>query len=189
MRISRLVNAAAVAIVLMAAAEVLPLANAAAEEPPPRRVEITPETPAMEVSRYFSLLAHGPTQKFFTLTKQRVVLVLSTSDGTADLHGVVYLFDPAASAESLEKWINNKHSDALYADAAEPLRSVKIPAEKLRCDVSQPMKHEVGRSGDEYDQVRVSFTLDSYADEFVNVQGFKGGLDAFIRTREPDQPR
>ena len=189
MRISRLMNAAAVAIAFVAAAEILPHAHAAAEASPPRRVDIAADTPSMEVSRYFSLLAHGPTQKFFTLTKHRVVLVLSTRDGTADLQGMVYLFDPAASAESLEKWLNNQHSTALYADAAEPVQAVTIPAEKLRCDVSPPIEHEVGRSGDEYDQVRVSFTVDSYADEFVNIQGFKGSLDAFIRTREPNQPR
>jgi hypothetical protein len=149
-----------------------------------RVVEIDDDTPVVEVNRYYSLQAHGPTQQFFTLADTRVIVVLATRDGTAEVRASVHVFDPEASVESLEKWLNNQHSDALYADAAEPVRSVAIPAERLRCEVSKPIAHEVGRGGDEYDHVQVTYVLDDFSNEFIELTRYTGTLDAFVRTRE-----
>jgi hypothetical protein len=149
-----------------------------------RVVEIDDDTPVVEVNRYYSLQAHGPTQQFFTLVDTRVIVVLATRDGTAEVRASVHVFDPEASVESLEKWLNNQHSDALYADAAEPVRSVAIPAERLRCEVSKPIAHEVGRGGDEYDHVQVTYVLDDFSNELIELTRYTGTLDAFVRTRE-----
>lgn len=149
-----------------------------------RRVAISPDTPALEINRYFSPLAHGPTKKFYVLPEAKVVVVVATADGTADASATIHVFAVDATAEGVEKWINNQHSDALHPDVPEPLRSLAVPADRFHARVGPPLDHEQGQGGDEYDRVRVEFTIDAFDDGDLEVEASKGSLDAFIRTRE-----
>ncbi len=150
-----------------------------------RRVAITADTQATEVNRYFSLLAHGPTKKFYVLPDSTAVMVVATVDGKADAAATIHLFPDATTAEGIAKWINNQHSDALHPDAPMPLRSVPVPADRFHARVGPPLDHEVGQQGDEYDRVRVEFTIDAFEDGDLAVEASQGGLDAFVRTKEP----
>ena len=156
-----------------------------------RRVAITGETPATEVNRYFSPLAHGPTKKFYVLAELNVVVVLATVDGKADASATIHLFPATATADGIAKWINNQHSDALHPDVPTPVRSVSVPGDRFHTKVGPPLDHERGESGDEYDRVRVEFTIDAFEDGDLTVEASRGFLDAFIRTKEPDvrEPR
>jgi len=153
-----------------------------------RIVHLAPESPAREVNRYFSPLAHGPTKKFYSLPESRIVVVVSTADGTADASATIHVFGPAATAEAIDKWINNQHSDALFADAAEPQRSIEVPAARFHARPGAAVDHEVGERGDEYDRVRVDFTIDAFTDGDVEVRASRGSLDAFVRTKQPAAP-
>ena len=148
-----------------------------------RIVELNPESPALEVNRYYSMLAHGPTKKFYTLPGQRIVVVVSTTDGKADASAVIHVFPAAATADDIDKWINNQHSDALFADAAQPQRSIEVRAARFHVTVGAPAGHEVGEVGDEYDRVPVEFTIDAFTDGDVTVRPSRGRLDAFVRTK------
>lgn len=165
------------------------MASGAAPAEPKRVIEITPHTPVKEVNRYFSMAAHGPTKKFYVLADQRVVLVVRTEDGTAEASAVIHVFPHATAPDGIKKWINNQHSDAIHGDAAEPARTVAIPAERFHATATKPLDHEVGDNGDEYDKVRVDFTIDAFEDEHVKVKETMGSLDAFIRTRDLPQGR
>lgn len=156
-----------------------------------RRVAITADTKATEVSRYFSPLAHGPTKKFYVVPESNAVVVVATVDGTGDAAATIHLFPADVTAEGISKWINNQYSDALYPDVPKPLRSVPVPGERFHTKVGPPLEHERGESGDEYDRVRVEFTIDAFEDGDLGVVASRGFLDAFIRTKEPDvrEPR
>lgn len=66
---------------------------------------------------------------FYTLAGQQAVLVLYVDNTSAAFKatGTVYLFDPGTTEESLGKWINNQHSDGLFADSPTPTLSHKLP--------------------------------------------------------------
>jgi len=151
---------------------------------PQRLITIEKTTPVFEVNAYFSLAAHGPTKKFYTVADANAVVLVSTTDGTADAQAVVYLFAESATPESLKKWLNNQHSDALYVDAAEPVRMFAVPEKHFHAESGPPLEHEVGRGGDEYDRVRVSFAVDGFSDGDSRVEAFSSSLDAFVRTRD-----
>lgn len=149
-----------------------------------RRVAITAETKATEVNRYFSLLAHGPTKKFYVVPNSKAVVVVATRDGKADASMTIHLFSSEATADGIAKWINNQYSDAIYSDVPMPMRSVAVPADRFHATVGPPLDHEVGEQGDEYDRVRVEFTIDAFKDGDLVVEPSRGGFDAFIRTKE-----
>ena len=150
-----------------------------------RRVAIQADTPATEINRYYSLLAHGPTKKFYVLPAAQVVVVVATADGKADASATIHVFPADITAEGIAKWINNQHSDALHPDVPQPLRSVEVPAERFHAKAGPPLEHEQGEGGDEYDRVRVEFTIDAFQDGDIAVEASQGTLDAFIRTKLP----
>ena len=43
------------------------------------------------------------------------------------MSGTVYLFDPETTAENLERWINNQHSDGLFPEVPTPTLVSKLP--------------------------------------------------------------
>lgn len=166
----------------VALACLVPAAVASAAE---RRVAFTADTPATEINRYYSPLAHGPTQKFYVLPASKVVVVVATADGKAEASATIHLFAAEVVAEDIAKWINNQHSDALYPDVPLPVRSVAVPADRFHTKVGPPLDHEKGEAGDEYDRVRVEFTIDAFKDGDLTVDASRGALDAFIRTKQP----
>ncbi|MFM9010065.1 MAG: hypothetical protein ACKON8_04130 [Planctomycetota bacterium] len=152
-----------------------------------REVAIGPDTPAREVNRYFSPSAHGPTQKFFVFADARIVVLVATVDGTSDASATIHVFPEGTSSEGVDRWINNRHSDALFPDAAEPERTIKVPDAKFRAKAGAVVGHEVGQGGDEYDRVPVEFAIEPFTDGDVVVRASRGSLDAFVRTK--DLPR
>lgn len=170
---------------LLAAVSAIPTVARAAE----RSVEITAATPGREINRYYSMYAHGPTKKFYTLPDARIVVVVATGDTTPNATATIHVFPEATTPEAMAKWINNRHSDAIYPDAAEPERSIPVPADRFHATASAPLEHEVGPNGDEYDRVRVDFTIDAFEDGDVRVKASKGTLDAYLRTKDlPGRP-
>lgn len=163
---------------------VLILAAATASAAETREVVIGPKTDAREVSRYFSLRAHGPTQKFFVLRDVGVVVVVATSDGTSDASATIHVFPEGSTAEGIDRWINNRHSDAIYPEAAEPDRVIKVPGGKFRAKAGAVVGHEVGSGGDEYDRVPIEFTIEPFEDGDVVVRASQGTLEAFVRTKD-----
>ncbi|MGV6801004.1 MAG: hypothetical protein ACWA5L_03695 [bacterium] len=80
------------------------------------------------VDAYYSPLAHGPAQKFYTFADQAVILRLVVPNKSRDftLEGGLYIFPEGTSEEALAKWVNNKHSDALYGDAPRPIKTIAV---------------------------------------------------------------
>ena len=170
-------------VCLLAVAPLAATAHAAG-----RTVEITADTPAQEVNTYYSMLAHGPTQKFYRLPAAGIVVVVGSGDTKPNASATIHVFPETATAEGIDKWINNCHSDAIFADAAEPERSIPVSAERFHATVSKPLEHVVGPNGDEYDRVRIDFTIDAFEESGVTVKSSRGSLDAFLRTKDLPKP-
>lgn len=156
-----------------------------AADPANRVVSINSDTKTYEVSTYFISFSHGHTQKFFLLPEKGVVVVVATKRGTSQVSAEINVFPLDTSGEQLDRWRNNQHSDGLYPDAPMELRTIIVPPQYFHSTVSSPLDHEVGRIGEEYDRVRVDFSVDRFTDGDVTVEPFRGSLDAFVLTKEP----
>lgn len=162
-------------------------AGAAANQAPARIVGFTADTAGLEVNRYYSLHAHGPTRKFYAFPDRRIVVVVHVNPARADAietTAVVHVFPATADPAGIDKWINNQHSDALYPDAAVPERTVEVAPERLRAKATGPLEHEVGGNGDEYDRYRVDFTIDGFTAGDLTVKPSQGSAAAFVRTKD-----
>ena len=155
-----------------------------------RVVQITADTAGHEVTRYFSPYAHGPTQKFYVFAEQRVVVVVHVNPAGADRIDttvVAHVFDADEDLDAIQRWVNNQYSDALFADAPQPRRSITVAREQLHTRVTGPLEREPSIYFDQYDRYRVDFTIDGFTDGDLTVQPSQGSAAAFVRTK--DLPR
>lgn len=81
-----------------------------------------------------SMLGFRDTLLFFTFKDQRAILVLTigNKDDSFPVTAKVHLFDESVTGEDLQKWINNQHSDGLFADVPEPVYSAELPEESCK---------------------------------------------------------
>lgn len=77
----------------------------------------------------YSMIGPRNTLLFYTYANQQAVLriLIDNKDESFPISGQVYLFDSSTSAEGLDKWINNQHSDGLYPGVPKPLEVVQLP--------------------------------------------------------------
>ena len=68
------------------------------------------------------------------------------------------MFSDDESEKGLAKWVNNRHSDALYADAAQPIGDYTFPAEAFKVTGSEFVKDPKGPRGKSYKDYTVKFT-------------------------------
>ena len=76
-----------------------------------------------------SMIGMRDTLLFYTFAAQQAVLVLrvDNADASMPVSGTVHLFDSKTTKEGLGKWVNNQHSDGLFADAPAPVHAFKLP--------------------------------------------------------------
>jgi hypothetical protein len=121
------------AVFFAMASAVAPAPRARAEQPAPvapaaAEPKLAIKNAKKEQVRH-SMVGPRNTLVFYTFAAQKAVLVIQidNKDSTMTVSGTLHIFDPAASEESLGKWVNNQHSDALFVDPATPARSHKLP--------------------------------------------------------------
>jgi len=77
-----------------------------------------------------SMIGYRDTLLFYTFAAEKAVLVVRI-DNKSDkfpMNGKLYVFAKETTAEGLEKWINNQHSDGLFPDVPEPVTTHDVPA-------------------------------------------------------------
>ena len=150
--------AAAALLISLAACEAIDSGSAATGQP----VLSRDEARIVNVDQYFSQYMYGPTLRLYDYGDANVVLALRFSNRQAPVTytAALHEFAPGTSRKAIARWINNQHSDALYPDAAEPMRttnvmtSVSIRSEKLVSDSPKP-----GRSGETYQEYELTFRI------------------------------
>ena len=80
----------------------------------------------------------------YKFNEQKAVLtvLIDNKDDTFPITATVHLFAKTTSAEDLDKWINNQHSDALFADVPEPVFTHRLPKEA--CTITSKKKGDAG---------------------------------------------
>jgi hypothetical protein len=110
------------------------------------KIRILDGEKAEKIEIRHSMIGFRNTLLFYTFKDQQAVLVLSigNKDDTFPVTGKIHLFDEAATGESLKKWINNQHSDGLFADAPTPVFTEDLP--KGVCKVTSQKQTGMSKS-------------------------------------------
>jgi hypothetical protein len=148
-----------------------------------KRLEVKQGTPKLEIGE--SQLGFRDTLLFYTFAQQQTVLKLQigNQDKSFPVSGTLYFFAANVSQEGLAKWLNNQHSDALFADAAEPVSVHKLPAKVCKVSFHKLIDHSQQPFG-EFDNYAVTFQVDDYAElKGVKLKKFAGTATVHIKTK------
>ncbi|MEZ6142671.1 MAG: hypothetical protein R3B84_19085 [Zavarzinella sp.] len=116
-----------------------------------------------EVKRFVanqSQIGYVSTRVFYTIVDQNLVVVIHLDNSKKDfpIKGKVYHFAKEVNAEGLAKWLNNQHSDGLYADAPEASATEDLPADCGKVLASKSSGKKDGGIG-VYEQFDVKFKI------------------------------
>ncbi|BCX48163.1 hypothetical protein HAHE_20710 [Haloferula helveola] len=106
-----------------------------------------------------SMLGPRDTLLFYAFGDSAAVLRLQIPNDSAkfSVKGSVVLFADGTDAEALAKWINNQHSDGLFADAPQPSATIELP--EGVCEVAESKftgEKQSGRAGESYGEYEVT---------------------------------
>ena len=149
----------------------------------PKVLEINKLTKKLEVR--YSQIGFRSTLLFYTFNEQKTVLKLQfgNRDKTFPMTATVYIFDDNVTEDGLKKWLNNQHSDGLFADVPEPSSTQKIPAEFSKVTAHDLIDTTKQRFG-EYDNFAVTFEVKDYTDmKTVKLKGFTGKTKVHVKTK------
>ncbi|QTN31948.1 hypothetical protein HZ994_06265 [Akkermansiaceae bacterium] len=77
-----------------------------------------------------SMIGFRDTLRFYEFAQQHAILLvrIDNRDTKFAISAKLFLFAEGTTAEDMGKWVNNQHSDGLFADAPDPKASHEIPA-------------------------------------------------------------
>lgn len=137
-----------------------------------RLVDVSSEVDITTVASYYSLYEYGSTQKFYHFLDDQIVLTVhvdnASNDFSAGVEVSVNVFNKSETIGSIDKWINNQHSDGLYGDAPEPVSTFSLPENKYSIVSSALIDHTVEDSGNEYDNYMLEIYIDDYIQESID---------------------
>ena len=149
----------------------------------PIKLEVNEKTPKLEVR--YSQIGFRDTLQFYTFSQQKAVLKLQfgNQDKTFPVTGQLYLFADGVTEEDLKKWLNNQHSDGLFADIPEPIATHKLPAMHCKTTSHKFIDHSKEPFG-EYDNYAVKFQVSDYSEvKNVVLKGFVGETKVHLKTK------
>ncbi|MGC6442119.1 MAG: hypothetical protein ACON4H_05595 [Rubripirellula sp.] len=142
---------------------------------PATTLKITDETPMTQIRS--SMIGYRDTVIFYSLRDNRAVVKVNIDNKGTNfpINATVFLFEAKATQEEIDKWINNQHSDALYADALEPISRYTLPKNKakiLSYSAAQTVTDSLGQHVDYTVHFKIratsqkgSFQLKTFKDE------------------------
>jgi len=141
----------------------------------------------IDIESYYSIYRYGSTQKIYYLKDENTVIKIRIGNESPDFDITVKvnIFDANISDESIQKWINNQHSDALYTDAPEPIGVYSLPEDSYSVSSYNLVDHTVEHSGDEYDNYVLEIYVDNVSEEGIyNLKSFVAKTAVHIRTKD-----
>ena len=93
-----------------------------------------------------SMMGFRDTLRFYVFEKEKAILRVQIDNKNTQfpVSGKLYVFAEDTTAEGLDKWINNQHSDGLFPDVPEPKATHEIPAASCKTKSSKPGKEAEG---------------------------------------------
>jgi hypothetical protein len=113
---------------------------------------------------------------FYLFPEQQAVLCvrIGNADTTFPPQARIHTFAAGVTREGLEKWVNNQHSDGLFADAPESTADYEIPAARLKIQSHQHAGRSTQNGGD-FDDYKVKFHIgDTAIGTLLQLKGFTG---------------
>lgn len=107
-----------------------------------------------------SMMGYRDTLRFYVFEKDRAVLCvrIDNKDTKFPVSAKLYTFAEGVNAEGIQKWINNQHSDGIFADAPKPMATHELPATSCKM-----VSHELGKRSEapngEFDNYSVTFEI------------------------------
>jgi hypothetical protein len=179
-------------VIFAVATSVAPANQAQAEKP----AAVTPAAAELELAikdakkeqiRH-SMAGPRNTLLFYTFAIQKAVLVLLIDNKSLNLttSGTLHIFDPAATEDSISKWVDNQHSCGLFADAATPALSLKLPdgtfavtERKFLNSIKQPPNAEV------FSDYQVKITAKEHrVEDKYRLPAFTDEANVFVKVNE-----
>ncbi len=128
---------------------------------------INEETNKSEVAE--SMVGFADTQIFYRLPEQKVVVRIKIgNNGEFPIKATVHVFPDDSTADGINAWINNQHSDGLFPETAEPSHSEDIPMESCTISNAKLLKRSQEPFG-AFKQYEVTFEIA----ECENVGGYE----------------
>ena len=129
----------------------------------PLQAEVTLDPGAKEVKKIEvtqSMIGYRDTLRFYVFAGEKAVLVTKIGNANTEfpVSANLYVFPADTTAEGLDKWINNQHSDGLFPEVPEPVAVHKIPA--ASCSVkSHERIGEVDTHDAKFNRYSVTFEI------------------------------
>ncbi len=107
-----------------------------------------------------SMEGYRDTLRFYIFEQDRAVLCvrIDNKDTNFPVSAKLYTFAEGVNAEGIGKWINNQHSDGLFADAPVPKATHEIPAASCKMKSHELAKHSKAPNG-EFETYSVTFEI------------------------------
>lgn len=132
-----------------------------------------------------SMIGFRNTLIFYTFEDQNAALRLDFDNKSRKFPftATVYLFADRVTGDGLKKWLNNQHSDGLYADAPEPVATHKIP-EKLCTTKSQKLIEKTEETHGKYENYSVKFSIGEFTKKKAfKLKGFTAETAVYAKTK------
>lgn len=162
--------------------------DTAALSSPRELVAGTDSTELKTIIQCFCDALYRSTLLIYHFVDQKSVMMIEFDNAIASFPSTadVYLFDEAASHESIRQWINNQHSDGLFITTAEPSQTVRLDDSAVTITSSAFVETLTGFAGDEYEKHQIEFTVGNWlaADAFF-INGFSDSTEVYFQTQAP----
>lgn len=135
-----------------------------------------------------TLIGFSSTKLFYTVGSQNAVVAIhiDNKDKKFAASGKVYQFAKGVTADDLEKWVNNQHSDALFPDIPDPVATHPLPKDSIKTVSSKLLGTEKGGpEGATYDKYSVEFAAsETKLNANWKVGTFKDSATVYIKPQE-----
>ena len=110
------------------------------------------------------------TLRFYVFNDAKAVLrvKIDNKDVKFPVSAKLYIFAADTTAEGIDKWINNQHSDGLFVDPAEPKAIHGIPATSCAAN-----SHELVKAGEDHSGKFNNFSVSFGIKDVPVLGGFK----------------
>ena len=142
-----------------------------------------------KVEVHYSQLGPRDTIIFYTIPKHRAILRMdiSGSKPSGQITASLYTFATGTDTEQLNKWVNNQHSDALYADAPTHIEKLLLPANNYKLISRTKTKNtQSDWPGGRFDEYKLAFLYKNCTiKNHFRIKGFRVETTLFTPSPKP----
>ena len=130
-------------------------------------------------------IGFSSTRVFYTAARHNMVVVIHIDNTDKKFAATckTCVFGDGVTADELAKWVNNQHSDALFADIPEPVVTQTLPADTIKMISSKLLgRNEGGPRGDIYERYGFEFEASrTKLNANLTLASFKDAATVYIK--------